>query len=48
MFLRETLMGMEEIRKYRLNESFLRAILKEKFYTLEDAEEAIRKALEGK
>lgn len=41
-------MEMAEIRKYRLNADFLRAILKEKFYTLDDAEMAIRKAIEGK
>ena len=48
IYLRETLMEMEEIRKYRLNAYFLRAILKERFYTLEDAEQAIQKAIEGK
>ncbi len=48
IFARETLFGMDEIRRYGLNLYFLRSILKEKFYTLSDAHEAIRKALEGR
>lgn len=48
IFARETLLGMDEIRRYGLNLYFLRAILKEKFYTLAEAHEAIRKALEGR
>lgn len=41
-------MEMEEIRKYRLNDYFLRAILKDKFYTLENAEKAIQEAIKGR
>lgn len=45
IYLRETLFGMDEIRKYGLNQYFLRAILKGKYYSLREAEELIRKAL---
>lgn len=34
IYLRETLMEMEEIKSYGLNKYFLRAILKDKYYTL--------------
>lgn len=34
IYLRETLMEMDEIKHYGLNKYFLRAILKDKYYTL--------------
>ena len=48
IYLVETLMGMDEIKQYGLNKYFMKAILDKKFYTLEEAHAAIRKAIEGK
>ena len=48
IYLVETLMGLDEIRKYGLNKYLLRAILCDKFYTLEQAHELIRSKLEGR
>lgn len=45
IYLRETLMEMDEIKQFGLNKYFLRAILKNKFYTLEQAKSLILKAI---
>jgi len=45
IYLRETLMEMDEIKQFGLNKYFLRAILKNKFYTLEQATSLILKAI---
>lgn len=42
IYLRETLMEMDEIKQFGLNKYFLRAILKNKFYTLEQAKSLIQ------
>ena len=42
IYLRETLMEMDEIKQFGLNKYFLRAILKDKFYTLEQATSLIQ------
>lgn len=42
IYLRETLMDMDEIKQFGLNKYFLRAILKNKFYTLEQAKSLIQ------
>lgn len=47
IYLRETLMEMDEIKHYELNKYFLRAILKDKYYTLSMAKELVEKALRG-
>lgn len=47
IYLRETLMEMDEIKHYGLNKYFLRAILKDKYYTLSMAKELIEKALKA-
>ena len=47
IYLRETLMEMDEIKHYGLNKYFLRAILKDKYYTLSMAKELVEKALRG-
>lgn len=45
IYLRDTLLGMSEIQQFGLNRHFLCAILKEKFYTLEEAKRLIRSVL---
>lgn len=45
IYLRDTLLGMSEIQAFGLNRHFLCAILKDKFYTLEDAKRLIRSVL---
>lgn len=45
VFLRETLFALDEIKEYGLNQYFLRAILKNKYYTLSDAHRLIRESL---
>lgn len=45
IYLRETLFAMDEIKQFGLNQYFLRAILKDKYYTLKQAKELINKAL---
>lgn len=45
IYLRETLMEMDEIKSYGLNKYFLRAILKDKYYTLEGAKALIQSKL---
>lgn len=45
IYLRETLMEMDEIKQFGLNKYFLRAILKNKFYTLEQAKSSINAAM---
>lgn len=47
IYLRDTLIEMEEIKKYGLNKYFLRSILSDKFYTLEQAHALLKKAVEG-
>lgn len=47
IYLRETLMEMDEIKYYGLNKYFLRAILKDKYYTLSMAKELVEKALKA-
>lgn len=47
IYLTDTLLGMEEIKRYGLNRYFLRAILTEKFYTLEQAKSLLDKACHG-
>lgn len=47
IYLRDTLVEMEEIKKYGLNKYFLRSILSDKFYTLEQAHALLKKAVEG-
>lgn len=47
IYLRETLMEMDEIKHYGLNKYFLRAILKDKYYTISMAKELIEKALKA-
>lgn len=47
IYLRETLMEMDEIKHYGLNKYFLRAILKDKYYTLSMAKELVEKALKA-
>lgn len=42
IYLRETLMEMDEIKQFGLNKYFLRAILRNKFYTLEQAKSLIQ------
>lgn len=42
IYLRETLMEMDEIKQFGLNKYFLRSILKNKFYTLEQAKSLIQ------
>ena len=48
IYLVDTLSAMDEIKSYGLNRHIIGAILKNKFYTLSEAHEAIRKALEGR
>lgn len=45
VYLRETLFWLDEIKQFGLNQYFLRAILPDKYYTLKQAKELIRKAL---
>ena len=45
IYLRETLFAMDEIKQFGLNQYFLRAILKDQYYTLKQAKELINKAL---
>ena len=45
IYLSETLFAMDEIKQFGLNQYFLRAILKDKYYTLKQAKELINKAL---
>lgn len=45
IFLRETIFSLDEIKKYNLNQYFLRAILKDKYYTLSEAHRLIKAAL---
>lgn len=47
IYLADTLIEMEEIKKYGLNKYFLRSILSDKFYTLEQAHALLKKAVEG-
>lgn len=47
IYLVDTLVEMEEIKKYGLNKYFLRSILSDKFYTLEQAHALLKKAVEG-
>lgn len=45
IYLVDTLMTMDEIKGYGLNQYFLRAILKNKFYTLNSAKRLIEEAM---
>ena len=45
VYLRETLFALPEIKSFGLNQFFLRAILKEKYYTLSEAQRIIRSVL---
>lgn len=45
VYLRETLIQMDEFKKYGLNEYFLRAILKENYYTLDKAHNLVQNFL---
>lgn len=42
IYLRDTLLKMDEFKKYGLNQYFLRAILTENYYTLDKAHKLIQ------
>lgn len=42
IYLRDTLIQMDEFKKYGLNQYFLRAILKENYYTLDKAHKLVQ------
>lgn len=42
IYLRDTLLNMDEFKKYGLNQYFLRAILTENYYTLDKAHKLIQ------
>lgn len=42
VYLRDTIIQMQEIKKYGLNQYFLRAILKDNYYTLDKAHKLIQ------
>lgn len=42
VYLRDTLIQMDEFKKYGLNQYFLRAILKENYYTLDKAHKLVQ------
>ena len=42
VYLRDTIIQMPEIQKYGLNQYFLRAILKDNYYTLDKAHKLIQ------
>lgn len=42
IYLRDTIIQMDEIKKYGLNQYFLRAILTENYYTLDKAHKLIQ------
>ena len=46
IYLRDTLIQMDEFKKYGLNEYFLRAILKENYYTLKQARKLVQDFLD--
>lgn len=46
IYLRDTLIQMDEFKKYGLNQYFLRAILKENYYTLKQARKLVQDFLD--